>query len=208
MDESSTTLYLVRHGATPANEQQPAILQGCGVNNGLSTRGREQAQQVGEFLATLPLDAVFCGPLLRAVETAEAIATRRGLGVETVDAIHEVNVGRFERLDWGQIEHDFPEEYRRFREDPVNVGYPDGESLQGVQQRIVPAFESLLQANVGRTIAVVAHSVVNRVYLSTLLGLDLTQIRSVPQENCCVNVIEFRDSKAKLRSLNVTFHLK
>ena len=209
MDESATTtVYLVRHGATPANEHQPPILQGSGVNNGLSERGRRQAQQVGEFLAEFPLDAVFCSPLVRAIETAQSIAAPHKLAIETVTNLQEINVGRFERMDWASIERDFPEEYRRYREDPVNVGYPDGECLSRVQHRVVGAMESLLAANAGRTIAVVAHSVVNRVYVSTLLGLPLDQTSTVPQDNCCINVIKSVQSQTRLKSLNVTFHIQ
>ena len=209
MDESAvTTVYLIRHGATPANEQQPPILQGSGVNNGLSDLGRRQARQVGAFLATFPIDAVFCSPLKRAIETAQSIATPHNLTVETVANLQEVNVGRFERLDWESIKRDFPDDYRRYIDDPVNVGYPGGESLTNVQKRVVTAMESLLEANAGRTIAVVAHSVVNRIYVSTLLGLPLAQTGAVPQDNCCINVIQSRRSHTRLKSMNTTFHLE
>ena len=50
-----TLLYLVRHGATPANEQRPYVLQGHGIDTSLSDTGRRQAEAVQQ--------AAGCGPL-------------------------------------------------------------------------------------------------------------------------------------------------
>ncbi|MFE2771831.1 histidine phosphatase family protein [Microbacterium resistens] len=62
-------IYLVRHG-----EHQDAE---HGVDDGpLSPRGRRQAELIADRLSGLPLDAVWHSPLLRAAETARAIAER------------------------------------------------------------------------------------------------------------------------------------
>ena len=62
-------IYLVRHG-----EHQDAE---HGVDDGpLSPRGRRQAELIADRLSGLPLDAVWHSPLLRATETARAIAER------------------------------------------------------------------------------------------------------------------------------------
>lgn len=62
-------IYLVRHG-----EHQDAE---HGVDDGpLSPRGQRQAELIADRLSGLPLDAVWHSPLLRATETARAIAAR------------------------------------------------------------------------------------------------------------------------------------
>lgn len=62
-------IYLVRHG-----EQQDAE---HGLDDGpLSPRGRRQAELLADRLSGLPLDAVWHSPLIRASETARAIAER------------------------------------------------------------------------------------------------------------------------------------
>ena len=62
-------IYLVRHG-----EHQDAE---HGLADGpLSARGRRQAELIADRLSGLPLDAVWHSPLLRANETARAIAER------------------------------------------------------------------------------------------------------------------------------------
>lgn len=62
-------IYLVRHG-----EHQDAE---HGLADGpLSPRGQRQAELIADRLGGLPLDAVWHSPLLRANETARAIAAR------------------------------------------------------------------------------------------------------------------------------------
>lgn len=62
-------IYLVRHG-----EHQDAE---HGIDDGpLSPRGQRQAEHIADRLSGLPLDAVWHSPLLRAAETARAIAER------------------------------------------------------------------------------------------------------------------------------------
>ncbi|AZH78310.1 MULTISPECIES: histidine phosphatase family protein [Microbacterium] len=62
-------IYLVRHG-----EHQDAE---HGLADGpLSPRGQRQAELIADRLSGLPLDAVWHSPLLRANETARAIAAR------------------------------------------------------------------------------------------------------------------------------------
>ena len=202
-----TILYLVRHGATPSNEEKPQRLQGAGVDGSLSPLGERQADQVANFLAAIPLDAVFSSPLKRARETAQRIASRQNLDVSIVAGIQEVSVGRWERLDWATIEREFPVEYRQFVEDSATHGYLGGESYNDVAARISPVFDQLLADNAGKRIAIVAHSVVNRTWLATLLGAPLREAKELPQDNCCINVIRYRNGHAKLLTLNSHFHI-
>ncbi len=201
------TMYLLRHGATPPNLVDPPVMQGDGVNEPLAPIGREQATRAAEALAGRPLKAVYSSPLLRAMETGTAVADRHGLEVTPVDSLREVKVGEWEGSNWPDVQRRFPEAYEAFQRDPGTHGYPGGETLQGLLDRIAPTLAELMQQHVGEEIAVTAHSVVNRVYVGHLLGLTLAGGRAIPQHNCCVNVVRWRDGKAKLITFNAINHL-
>lgn len=203
----TTHLYLVRHGATPANEARPHILQGRGVDHSLSENGRRQAEAVGQLLATKRFDALYASPLRRAVETARAIGEHHGLEPRLVPEIHEVDVGRWEGRDWGSIQTEEPDEYRRFMANPIDDGHPGGESYRDVLERVRPIFETLLDRHAGETIVVVAHNVVNRVWLTDLLGLPLEASSGIRQQNTCVNHVKRKDGETYVVSLNSAFHV-
>ena len=206
-ESDSTLLYLIRHGATEANERKPSILQGRGLNGCLSERGRRQAAAVAQLLSAFRIDAIYASPMQRAVETAEAIAAAHELAVATDADLTECDVGVWEGMDWASIERQFPDDYRAFRNDSAYAPYLRGESYADVHRRVTPTVERLLERHAGQTIAVVAHNVVNRTYLAGLLGLDLGRAKDVRQSNCGVNVIRRRDGQTELLTLNAHFHL-
>lgn len=205
--DNACVMHLIRHGATPPNLVVPPIIQGAGINEPLAPIGREQAACAGRALARTPLAAVYSSPLLRAMETAEAIAAPHGLAVVPVEGLKEVEVGRWEGLDWDVIQRDFPDEYHHFRTDPATNGYPGGETLQGLLARVKSAIEQLLVEHVGEQIAVVAHSVVNRVYMGDLMGLPLNRAYPIRQDNCGINVVRWREGRGKAITVNGVQHL-
>lgn len=196
-------LYLVRHAETANNRVRPRRLQGRRTDPGLSDEGLRQAEATGRFLARLPIDAVYVSPLLRARQTAQAIALPHRLPVEVVDELTEVDVGVWDGLGWDEVQRNDPEAYRRFMADASVHPYLGGENLTTVQDRVVPALEKLMADNVGRTVVAVAHNIVNRTYLAHLLHLPLAEFRTIPQDNCGINVLRYRDGRVKLVSVNM-----
>jgi broad specificity phosphatase PhoE len=229
-------LYLLRHGATENNRADPPRLQGRGTDPALSDEGFEQARQTARFLASAPLDVVYSSPLLRARQTAEAIAEPHGLGVQIVDDLTEVDVGDWEGRSWSEIQRTDPEAYQAFMTDATVNPYLGGENLQTVLDRAVPAFQRLMETGVGRLIVALAHNVVNRTYLAHLMGMPaarylgrlvvavghncvnraylahllampLAKYRSIPQDNCGLNLLRYRDGRVKAITVNGVFHL-
>jgi broad specificity phosphatase PhoE len=204
----STFLLLIRHGATDCNLATPPRLQGRGINLGLSADGRRQAELTAAYLSGIGLDAVYSSPLHRAWQTAEAIARPHDLSIEAVDELVEVDVGAWENCSWPDIAANHPEAYSQFLEDCGEYGYLGGENMRQVQQRVTPVLSRLLEANLGKLIAVVSHSVVNRAYVAGLLNIPLAHCRHLPQDNCGINVVLYRASTPTVATVNSVFHLE
>jgi broad specificity phosphatase PhoE len=198
---------LIRHGATANNVCYPVKLQGCGSDLPLSAEGCQQAEETGRFLAGARLDAVYASPLLRAQQTAHAIAVPHGLTVQTIPELIEVDVGLWEGHTWSEVEQAWPDEHRRYMDDPGAVPYLSGESFQQVYDRAEPAMRRLLETHLGQIVAVVTHNVVNRVLLAPLLGLPLKLARRIHLDNCGISVLRYRDGAAKLITVNSVTHL-
>jgi broad specificity phosphatase PhoE len=145
--------------------------------------------------------------MVRARQTAEAIATELSVAAELAPDLQECDVGAWEGLDWETIRRRYPEEHARFIANPADVPYLGGESYGDVLRRARPAIERLLEANAGESIAVVAHNVVNRTLLANLIGLDLRLAPRIAQGNGCVNLIHRRAGRIELVTLNSLFHI-
>ena len=200
-------LYLIRHGATPNNLANPPKVQGQHANSELSEEGQAQAEATARWLANHPIRAVYSSPLTRAAQTAAAIAAAHGLQPQAVEAVREIDVGRWEGKTWAEVRRDDPEGHRRFLEDPAVHPYAGGENLTQLLARTAPAIESLLKQHLGELIVLVAHNVVNRSYLAQRMGLPLAKARAVTQANCGLNVIRYRDGEIKPVTINAHFHL-
>ena len=145
--------------------------------------------------------------MLRAKQTAGAIAVPHGLAPQIIEPIIEIDVGAWEMRSWKEISQSEPEAYAQFMENPAVHGYRDGENLNQVHARVKPAIEQLMQRHLGEVIVVVAHNVVNRVLLADLLRLPIALARVISQDNCGINVVRHVDGSMKLKSTNSIFHL-
>ena len=179
----------------------------AGRNPSLSAQGLRQAQKTAQWLASRPLAAVYSSPLLRARQTAEAIALSHHLLVQPVDDLIEVDVGQWEGRSWEEIEQTDPDAYRRFMADASTNPYLGGEDLSTVQARVIPAVEQLMARNAGWLIVAVTHNVVNRAYLAHLLRMPLAHYRSIPQDNCGANLLCCRNGNIKAVTVNSVDHL-
>ncbi|MBX7165500.1 MAG: histidine phosphatase family protein [Pirellulales bacterium] len=200
-------MYLVRHGATAHNLAHPPRIQGWRSNPPLSEQGLAQAEATGRLLESLAVARIVASPLLRARQTADAIARPHGLAVEIVDSLHEGDVGDWEGMSWAEIERAHPQAYRNFLDDPGQHPYLGGETMTQVIERTSPAFEQLLADHPGQNVIVVAHNIVNRAYLAHLLKLPMKYVRDIPQSNCGVNVLHGRAGKISAVTINLGIHL-
>jgi alpha-ribazole phosphatase/probable phosphoglycerate mutase len=206
-DSSETHLYLVRHGATDANERIPYILQGSGIDLPLSASGRAQAAALARFFSRRRIDKIYSSTLERARETARAIAGAAGCEPAILADVQECHVGRWEGMDWETIRREFPAEYQRFLDDPARHPYFGGESYGDVFRRAHPVIDRLLDQHAGKRVVVVAHNVVNRVLAAHWLGLEPKRAQSLHQGNGCVNLIRRREGTTELVTYNAQFHL-
>ena len=87
-------LYFARHGESEANVQQVFWNQPGGY--GLTDKGREQAATLADNLAGIVFSALYCSPVLRAVQTAQIVGRRLGLAPEVADGLREWYTGILE----------------------------------------------------------------------------------------------------------------
>jgi broad specificity phosphatase PhoE len=202
-----TRLFLVRHGSTAANERLPFVLQGCEIDGPLTETGLRQAGALARHLRDFEIHAIYTSPLLRARQTAAAVAEGRSVDVVSVPELRECSVGRWEGMAWEVIRTQHPDEYERFFADPVSTPHPGGESYRDVLERAAPAIDAILTRHAGQNVVVVAHNMLNRVYLAEYVGIDLKHARRLRQANCCINLLHHRAGKTELVTLNSVLHL-
>lgn len=101
----TTTLLFIRHASTEWTEP-PSRYQGR-TDLPLSARGRTEAEQLADRLRAVKFDAIYCSPLRRARETADALARDRRMAFDIDGRIIELGYGEWEGRRHAEVaEHD------------------------------------------------------------------------------------------------------
>jgi broad specificity phosphatase PhoE len=163
----STRVILLRHAET-AN---PNIFHGAESDVGLSDRGLRQAAAVAPLLAAESPHLVVSSAMRRAVLTATPVARACGLPLHVEPDLHERRVGPL----GGTPTHGagmwrlWPDTLARWVGGDTGFAPPGAESWDDIRRRVVPVWERLTTDHAGRTLVIVAHGIVIRVLLLSLL---------------------------------------
>lgn len=199
-------VVLVRHGQTLWNRE--ARFRGR-ADLPLDEVGLRQAEATGRYLKKhWPVSSVYASPLRRTMQTAEAIARVQGLTACPWDGLVDIHFGAFQGLSAGEAEQRHPDLYRAWIDAPHTVHFPGGESLEIVRERVVATLNELALRHADQAIALVSHTVVNRVLLCVVLGWGNDRFWHMEQDTCAVNVFEMNDNAFRIVLLNSTCHLE
>ena len=155
-----TTILLVRHGETVDNARQ--IMQGQ-TQGELNERGREQARQVAERLATDPVDVIIASDLRRAIQTAEIIAAPHRLPVVTTPLLRE--------RDWGGFTGRYIPELR-------GEVWPD--DIENEEALLTRARQLLLHITAtypGKRVVAVGHGIINKAILAVYAQCPMREVQ-------------------------------
>jgi broad specificity phosphatase PhoE len=169
-------VIIVRHAQTVWNAS--GKIQGQ-ADPDLSENGRAQIQAVADRLAPVSLQVICSSDLVRARETASAIASRhQGLEVRLDPDLREIDLGEWEGADSESLSRDWPDLYAAWVTKPSWDLVPGGEGSAKFQARVLGAFSrAAASVEPDETVAVVTHIGVIRTLLSTMVGADATDLR-------------------------------
>ena len=163
-----TTFLLIRHGLHVLGG---GTIAGRLPGVDLSPDGLKQADGLVERLDGVPIAAIYGNPIDRALQTAQPLATSRGLAVVVCDDLQEIDYG-----DWtGAAIEDLRTEERWKEWNSFRSGHrvPNGESMLAVQARIVSLLMDLRTRHPHDCIALFSHGDVIKSAVSHCLGVPM-----------------------------------
>jgi broad specificity phosphatase PhoE len=168
-------IYLARHGRTAYNlegrfQGQQAVP--------LDELGREQAAQLAEHAVSYGFAALWCSPLLRARETADAVAVATGLALREDARFMETDAGDWTDRTFADVSAEAPELFAAFANADPGFAFPGGESFVAQEERVGAALEDVEAGELPAL--VVCHGMVIRAALSVRIGRWLPYGQRVP----------------------------
>jgi probable phosphoglycerate mutase len=202
----ATEILLVRHGQSAAyREGEPFPLVGGQGDPPLSALGERQAEQVGERLAGVAIDAIYVTTLQRTHQTAAPLAARIGLTPRLEADLREVHLGEWEggvfrqmvakghpaaaevgvRQDWGVI--------------------PGGERSEELRARVRAGIERIHAAHPGERVVVVSHGGAIGAVMAEASGA--TTFAFAGADNASISHLVVLGERWTVRRFNDTGHL-
>jgi glucosyl-3-phosphoglycerate phosphatase len=197
-----TRLIVWRHGNTDWNAA--GRVQGQ-TDVSLNALGRSQAVEAAELLASFKPDILVSSDLVRAADTAAALASRADLPVTYDSRLRERHFGEWQGLTMTQVEEQRPEEHARWKAGEAFIG-GGVETLDDLGKRVAEGFEAAAALTPGGGTAVVAtHGAAARQGVGHLLGWPTEQLRTLRAlQNChWVELTHDHDRGWQLAAYNV-----
>lgn len=201
----ATRIIAIRHGETAWNVD--TRLQGH-LDIELNPTGRDQARRLAQALAHESINAIYSSDLLRAWETACAIASATGGPLAAHRGLRERGFGVFQGKTYAEIEAAWPEQSRRWRQRDPHWAPEGGESLLAVRERINATACELAARHLGQQIVLVAHGGVLDALYRTATGQDVQAPRTWQLGNAAINRLLWTPEGMTLVGWSDTQHLE
>ena len=185
---AETKILAIRHGETVWNSE--GRYQGQ-TDVALNAAGHEQAEGVARALAGERIDAVYSSDLLRAMQTAQVLATQTGLPLRLAEDLRDHHFGAFQGLLAAEIDARWPDDHRRWLRREPDFGPAGGETRREFSDRCVGAVLRQAREHPGQTLAIVCHGGVLDCLYRAAHGLPLDVPRQWALDNAGISRLRF-----------------
>ncbi len=202
---SRVKIYLIRHGESEGNKEKR--FRGR-EDFPLSEAGKEQVRNLGIALKDSGIQLIYSSPLIRAYDTARAVAETTGAKIITEPDFRSIALGEWEGKTKEEIEKLYPEEFRIWLSNPEKLRMPGFEPIPSLRRRAMRALNRVVRENPGKTIAVVSHTAVLKVIFAGILGLKPPYFWKVQFDTASYSLIKHDEDRGySVVFLNYTHHL-
>ncbi len=166
MSETTTIIDVIRHGEPVGGSRYRGQ-----IDDPLSERGWQQMRAAVQ--GRDEWQQIVSSDLSRCADFALELGGQLAVDVELDPAFREVGFGRWEGKSASELLAEDPEGTAAFWRDPINHTPPEAEPLRTFQQRVITAWQSLLDRHRGKHLLLVGHAGMMRILLLHALGLPL-----------------------------------
>jgi probable phosphomutase (TIGR03848 family) len=182
-----TTLFLIRHGE---NEYvKLGKMAGRLPDVHINEKGRREAKELAEALEQAPITAIYSSPMERALETATPLAEAKGLKIRKTKGLIETDIGDWKGLDLKKASK-LPE-WKIVQNSPSRFRFPNGESFQEEQARLVTTIEHIIsQHPKDEIIALVSHADPIKLIITYYLGMPLDNFQRIACQTGSMSILK------------------
>ena len=138
----------------------------------------------------LPWDEIVTSPLQRCRSFAEKLSLLTNLPVSVEQNWQEIDYGDWDGMPLAEWRQTAACQFRQFRKDMTALQPPNGEPFTQFRDRILDAWQQVLERPSGSRVLLVTHGGVMRVVLPTVLGMQLNQTGVLEIPFACLSRVQ------------------
>jgi broad specificity phosphatase PhoE len=191
------TVLLIRHASC---DHVGRRIAGRAPGVCLDARGRAEALALAKAMAGRRIDAVYSGPLERAMETARPLAERLGQTVRAAGGLDELDFGEWTGRSLASLAED--PRWRAFNTARASTRIPGGELMSEAADRAMAELSRFEREHPDGVVAAVSHADVIRGVLLRCLDMPLDAVHRLSVAPASVSVVRVFAEGAQVVGLN------
>jgi broad specificity phosphatase PhoE len=187
-----TTLLLVRHAHTAANDLERKPVMSGWADVPLSTRGVKQLTTLASADLGEVAPVIYSSDSIRTLHTAGSFA--QGRRIVPLRSLREISCGDVDGWRVATVQERYPELWQRnLAQNDPDFRWPGGESYRELRTRVLRAMRGIASRHRGERVAVVTHTGVITQVMNHAKGLSPANWKRWRAANASVTTIEWDD---------------
>lgn len=158
----------------------------------LSARGQWQAGNLVAYFAGRPLAAIYVSEYQRTGQTIAPVAAALGLSPVVDPRLNEIDNGPIGIMSEAEIQQAYPEVWQAFVARAADFRYPNGETGQEAQQRVLDFLEEKRALHGAETFVAVSHDGLIRLLLCAVVRLPVYQRGNFRADTCGITELTYQ----------------
>jgi broad specificity phosphatase PhoE len=191
------TIYVLRHADKQIGDFYNTQLRH--QDQPISAYGEQQAEALVSSFSNKNISAIYVSHYLRTQQTIAPVAERLRLPLRMDSRLNEFDNGGWDGLTEPEISSKFPDVWSAYVQRESDFRFPDGETGEEAQQRIVEFLEDLQTLDSSENIIAVTHEGLIELMMCWLMHLPVYKRWNFQVDTCSITEVVYQPDYAEWR---------
>ena len=193
-------IIFLRHGQAENNTKR--ILAGRTEGVPLTKIGIEQAEQIGKYLKSIDISAIYSSPIERANNTAKIVAESNSIDYKLDERLTELDMGKFTRMPYDEIFAKHGNVFLKFYSNDPIISEHNVETFPHVQKRVMDMLDYTIKKHDQENVLLVTHMDPIKSVIAKVIDLKPLSLFELIIANSSLTIIKHHDEKLSLSAIN------
>ena len=185
------TVYIVRHADKEKGDFYNSLLRH--QDQPISQKGHKDAQKLCPFFSDKQISKIYVSAYQRTIQTISYVVQQLNLTPIVDDRLNEIDNGCIDGLTEEEIQQRFPDVWKAYLKRTADFRFPEGETGEEAQRRIIDVLEQMKQLPDISNIILVSHEGLMRLLMCYVMQIPVYKRWNFQVDPC--GIMEISDQQ-------------